>query len=152
MPSSRCRGATAMPRDGLRHHAAGDADGARGRMLEAGDAAQRRGLAAAGGAEQHHDLAGRHGKADAGDRGPADRELLVQVADFEGAGHQVMPFTSPRSGRGLIASPDAIQGEGAIRESECVASPPHPKPALRYGFDLSPGEGACVEVNAPHCR
>ena len=31
-----------------------------GRMLEAGDAAQRRGLAAAGRPEQHHDLAGRH--------------------------------------------------------------------------------------------
>jgi hypothetical protein len=54
-------------------------------MLEPGDAAQRRGLAAAGGAEQHHDLAGRHGKADAVDRGPADEKLLAQVGlrDFE---------------------------------------------------------------------
>jgi hypothetical protein len=29
-------------------------------------------------------------------------------------------------------------GEGPIREHECVRETPHPKPALRSGFDLSP--------------
>ena len=48
-------------------------------MLEPGDAAQRRGLAAAGRPEQHHDLAGRHGEAHAVDGRPADRELLAQI-------------------------------------------------------------------------
>ena len=38
-------------------HAAVDADLARGRVLEAGDHAQRRGLAAARGADEHHELA-----------------------------------------------------------------------------------------------
>ena len=61
-------------------------------MLEPGDAAQRRGLAAAGGPEQHHDLAGRHGKADAVDRRPADRELLAQVGDFERRRHERIRF------------------------------------------------------------
>jgi len=32
-------------------------------------------------------------------------------------------------------------GEGTLRESECVESPPHPKPSLRSGFDLSPQAG-----------
>ena len=87
MPMSRRRGGTRMPRSGDDTTLPGDADLARGRMLEPGDAAQGRGLAAAGGAEQHHDLAGRHGEADAVDRRPADRELLAQVGDFERRRH-----------------------------------------------------------------
>ena len=61
-------------------------------MLEAGDAAQGRGLAAARGPEQDHDLAGRHGKADAVDGRPADRELLAQVGDVERRRHDLKCF------------------------------------------------------------
>src|SRR6202012_3516034 len=57
--------------------------------FEACDAAQGGGLAAAGGPEQHHDLAGRHTEADAVDRGPADRELLAEVGDLERCRHDV---------------------------------------------------------------
>ena len=91
MPRSRNRGGTSTPRAGRRHQIPGDADLAAGRMLEPGDAAQRRGLAAAGGTEQHHDLAGRHRKADAVDGGPADRELLAQVGDTSSVA--VMPLS-----------------------------------------------------------
>src|SRR5580704_1781503 len=58
-------------------------------MLEAGDTAQRRGLAAAGWTEQHHDLAGRHAEADAVDRGTADRKLLPEVGDLQRRRHAV---------------------------------------------------------------
>src|SRR5256886_7027274 len=61
-------------------------------MLEACDTAQGRGLAAAGGPEQDHDLAGRHGKAYAVDGRPADRELLVQVGDVERRRHDLTIF------------------------------------------------------------
>jgi len=60
-------------------------------------------------------------------------------------------FTSP-GGRDRIASSDAIRVRGSLRESECVESPPHPKPSLRYGFDLSPqagrGEGGGFNPNS----
>ena len=75
---------------GRRHQIPGDADLAAGRMLEPGDAAQGRGLAAAGGTEQHHDLAGRHREADAVDGRPADRKLLAQVGDVERRRHDVI--------------------------------------------------------------
>ncbi len=44
-------------------------------------------------------------------------------------------------------------GEGTLRESECVESPPHPKPSLRSGFDLSPhaGRGDCANCCPPAC-
>ena len=77
---------------GRRHDIAADRNLAAGRMLEPGDAAQRRGLAAAGRPEQHDDLACRHGKADAVDRGPADRKLLAQVGDFERRRHASVRF------------------------------------------------------------
>jgi hypothetical protein len=48
---------------------------------------------------------------------------------------------SPLAGRGRIASPDAIRVRGILRESVCMESPPHPKPSLRFGFDLSPQAG-----------
>ena len=73
---------------GRRHHPAGDTDLAIGRMFEPRDASQRRGLAAAGRPEQHHDLARRHGKTDAVDRRAADRELLAQVGYFERRRHE----------------------------------------------------------------
>src|SRR5229473_4774444 len=66
-------------------------------MLEACDAAQGRGLAAARGPEQHHDLAGRHGKAYAVDRRAADRELLAQVGDVERRRHDLNIFMVRRS-------------------------------------------------------
>src|SRR5436305_10449385 len=61
-------------------------------MLEACDTAQGRGLAAAGGPEEDHDLAGRHGKAYAVDGRPADRELLAQVRDIERRRHDFTIF------------------------------------------------------------
>ena len=87
MPMLRCRGGTSTPRSGAETTSPPIEIVAAGRMLEAGDAAQGRGLAAAGRAEQHHDLAGRHGEADVVDRRPADRELLAQVGDVEGRRH-----------------------------------------------------------------
>ena len=88
MPSSRSRGGTRMPRSGDDTTRPAMLISPDGRMLEPGDAAQRRGLAAAGRPEQHDDLAGRHGKADAVDRRPADRKLLAQVGDFERRRHE----------------------------------------------------------------
>ena len=73
---------------GRRHHLPGDADFAGGRMLEPGDAAQGRRLAAAGRAEQDHDLAGRHGESSR--RRSAGRpiaELLAQIGDVERRRH-----------------------------------------------------------------
>src|SRR5882724_4135409 len=61
-------------------------------MLEACDTAQGRGLAAARRAEQDHDFAGRHDKAYAVDRRPADRELLAQVGDVERRRHGLTIF------------------------------------------------------------
>ena len=87
MPRSRSAAAPGCRAPGDDTTSPGDADLAAGRMLEPGDAAQGRGLAAAGGPEQHHDLAGRNVKADAVDGGPADRELLAQIGDFKRAGH-----------------------------------------------------------------
>src|SRR6266404_7287981 len=63
-------------------------------MLEPCDAAQGRGLAAAGGSEQHDDLACRHGKAYAVDGRPADRELLAQVGDVERRRHDPTVFVA----------------------------------------------------------
>jgi hypothetical protein len=57
-------------------------------VLQSGDAAQRRGLAATGRPEQHHDLAGRYSEADAVDRRAPDRKLLAQVGDFERCRHE----------------------------------------------------------------
>jgi hypothetical protein len=34
-----------------------------------------------------------------------------------------------------------IRVRGPLRGSEYVESPPHPKPSLRFGFDLSPQAG-----------
>jgi hypothetical protein len=53
---------------------------------------------------------------------------------------------APLAGRGRIASSDAIRVRGTLRESECVESPPHPKPSLRSGFDLSPQAGRGKEA------
>ena len=92
MPSSRKRGGTRMPRSGDDTTLPAMLISPDGRMLQPGDAAQRRGLAAAGGAEQNHDLAGRHGKTDAVDRRPADRKLLAQVGNFERRRHGLNDF------------------------------------------------------------
>src|SRR6266702_4408548 len=61
-------------------------------MLEPGDTAQGRGLAAARRAEQDHDFAGRHGKVYAINGRPADRELLAQVRDVERYRHDLTIF------------------------------------------------------------
>ena len=58
MPMLRWRGGTSTPRSGAETMVPPMRDRAGARMLEPGDAAQRRRLAAAGGAEQHDDLAG----------------------------------------------------------------------------------------------
>src|SRR5262249_22360737 len=81
------------PTAGARHTAPADTDAAGGGMLEARDAAQRRGLAAARGAKQHHDLTGRHVKAHPVYGGPADGELLAQIADVEGSRHTSLGWT-----------------------------------------------------------
>ena len=64
---------------------AGDVDVARRHVLEPGDHAQRRGLAAAGRAEQAHHLAGLHVEVDVVDRGER-AEVLAQVAKLD-VGH-----------------------------------------------------------------
>ena len=84
--------------------------------------------------------------------------LLYQVPILLALAHQAVAIVvltaavwqvehlSPLAGRGRIASPDAIRVKGNLRESAHVENPPHPKPTLRSGFDLSPqagrGEGA----------
>ena len=74
---------------GRRDLVAADRDRAAGRLFEAGDAAQGRGLAAAGGPEQHDDLARRDAEAHVVDRGAADQELLAQMRDDQFGGHSV---------------------------------------------------------------
>ena len=68
MPMPRSLGGTKMPRVGVAHGLVGDDDLAGFRPLEPGEAAQRRGLAAAGRAEQRDQLAG------------ADAELMPSTA------------------------------------------------------------------------
>ena len=83
---------------GRRYQPPADADAAGRGMFEAGDAPQRGGLAAAGGAEQHHDLAGRHVKAHAVHRRPAGDELLAQIANVERRRHACAPsYRRPRA-------------------------------------------------------
>ena len=93
MPRLRARGGTSTP--GLRigvHRAAND-DAAGCRVLQPGDAAQRRCLAAAGRTEQHDDLAGGDGEGDVVDRGfrqrrsLGGREDLSQVLDAQFGRH-----------------------------------------------------------------
>ena len=69
---------------------AADRDHAGGRLLQARDAAQRRGLAAAGRPEQHDDLARRDAEADVVDRRAADQELLAQMRDDQFGGHYLV--------------------------------------------------------------
>jgi hypothetical protein len=57
-------------------------------MFEAGDAAQRRGLAAAGGPEQDHDLSLAHIEADAVHRRATGGELLAKLFDLQSIGHE----------------------------------------------------------------
>src|SRR5947209_10649524 len=73
---------------------AADRDRAGGRLLQAGNAAQRRGLAATGRPEQHDDLAGRDAEADIVDRRAPDCELLAQMRDDQFGGHSKTPITA----------------------------------------------------------
>src|SRR6202035_4602255 len=98
-------------------------------MLEACDAAQGRGLATARRPEQDHDLAGRHGEADAVDRRPADRKLLAQVGDLERRGHGVDRFTRATIIAGTrmscpIRQPTARAASHTGRSSGTTPSPP----------------------------
>src|ERR1700722_7966760 len=98
-------------------------------MLEACDAAEGRGLAAAGGPEQDDDLAGRHGKADAVDRRPADRKLLAQVGDLERRGHELNRLTRATITAGTrtscpIRQPAARAASHTGRSSGTTPSPP----------------------------
>jgi len=56
--------------------------------------------------------------------------------DINSNRHDAQLHLSPQ-GRGRRASSDARRVRGS-RELECVERAPHPKPALRSGFDLSP--------------
>jgi hypothetical protein len=76
---------------GFGDHAPADRDAPAGRMLEAGDAAQGRGLAAARRAQQYHDLARRHLEAHAVDGRVAGPELLDQRLDEQRCGHWRYP-------------------------------------------------------------
>src|SRR5262249_39018019 len=78
-----------------RHHAPAHTHAPGRGMLESGDAAPRRGLAAVGGTEQHYDLAGRHVKADPIHGGPTRGELLAQIADVEGGRHARLRDVTP---------------------------------------------------------
>jgi len=53
--------------------------------------------------------------------------------------------------KGAGAFPLECGRAGTLRDSECVESPPHPKPSLRFGFDLSPQAGRGKEA-APTSR
>jgi cytochrome c oxidase assembly protein subunit 15 len=91
--------------------------------------------------------------------------LLQQVPILLGLAHQALAIVvltlailqaerlaasrhlSPLAGRGRLASSDASRVRGTLRESECVENPPHPKPSLRSGFDLSPQAGRGAKLN-----
>jgi hypothetical protein len=72
---------------GLRHDAVADRDAAARRMFQTRHAAQGRGLAAARGAEQDHDLSRRHVEAHAVDGRLPRREPFDQVLYEKGRGH-----------------------------------------------------------------
>src|SRR6476620_10427019 len=77
-----------------RNLVAADRDHAAGRLLESRDAAQRRGLAAAGRPEQHDDLARRDAEAHIVDRRAANEKLLAQMRDDQFGGHSLLPITA----------------------------------------------------------
>src|SRR5262249_55985870 len=106
-----------------RHHASADADAPGGGMLEARDAAQRRGLAATGGTKQHHDLAGRHVKAHPVYGGPTDGEMLAQIPDVEGSPHTSLGWTY----RSCIEHPQAT----ADSRRSCSSPRPRTRAASR---------------------
>src|SRR5947209_3071416 len=76
-----------------RNLVAADCDHATSRLLESRDAAQSRGLAAAGRSEQHDDLAGRDAKAYVVDRRTTDQKLLAKIRDDQFGGHSVTACT-----------------------------------------------------------
>ena len=98
----------------LRHVAAADQDLALARHLEAGDHAQGRGLAAAGGAEQGHELARLDGEGDVV-HGRDGAVALGHVAEFDGGrllcraerlavrGRDIVSWTAARTAMGRSA-------------------------------------------------
>ena len=80
MPMLRRRGGTCTPRSGAATLSPPIEIVPRGRLFEAGDAAQGRGLAAAGRPEQHDDLARRDAEAHVVDRGAADQRTACADA------------------------------------------------------------------------
>ena len=101
------------------------------RLLEAGDDAQRRRLAAARGAEHREELAAAHVEADVVDRGDrrrADREFLGQVAHAERrVGHRAFRAWArdgAASGRGCAttAAP-AARSDAAGEAATCWRTP-----------------------------
>src|ERR1700690_2121669 len=117
-------------------------------MLEARDAAQGRGLAAARGPEQDHDLAGRHGKADAVDRRPADRKLLAQIGNLERRRHDFDRLTRETIIAGTrkscpIRQPTARAASHTGRSSGTTPSPP---------WDRSPRDRPAAPSMKSDCR
>src|SRR5690606_38699751 len=79
-----------------------DQDLAVGRMFEAGQHAQRRGLAATGGTEKRNQRAGLDGERKVGNRREG-AEHLANIAEFDGAGFRAdhADFSWPRGTEGV---------------------------------------------------
>ena len=124
--------------------AAVDGDGAGGRAVEAGDEAQERGLAAAGGADEDHELAVLDVERDvADDLGVAEGLGDVREGD---AGHQSGPAAGRQRSERLCAPGVVLPG---LRRGPCAPvgarfpHPPSPRPEGRGNLPDREGKGAC---------
>src|SRR5450759_2661821 len=110
-------------------HASIDADFAGGRILQAGDHAQRRGLAAAGGADEDDEFAVLDGEAQIFHR-LHRAERLYQIAQLD-ARHvylRTMPKLKPRARCLRMINPTIMSG--TVMPIECVAWRPWTRPSV----------------------
>ena len=92
-------------------HAAVDADLARGRVLEAGDHAQRRGLAAAGRTDEHHELAVLDGEGEIATATTAPNVLRRLTSSMRATAIlRTMPKLKPRARCLRMIRPTIISG------------------------------------------
>ncbi len=118
-------GHVAIARAHVVDHFAGDLDRAGVDILEAGDGAEQRALAAAGGADQHRELLVGKIEIDAAYGAHAARKMLVQAGDLHirHCGYPLTaPSVSPRTRCRCTRIPSAIEGTSETMAS-ALASP-----------------------------
>ena len=110
-------------------HASVDADLARARVDEAGDHAQRRGLAAAGRPDQHHELAVLDGQAEVAHRDhAAERFAQADELDARHAYLRTMPKLKPRARCLRMIRPTIISG--IVIPTASAAWRPYTRPSV----------------------